>query len=239
LQNAAVGQREVTARHDIVSEGSSPTEVSMIVNGFACRYTLLSDGRRQITAFLIPGDFCNLRALHTDRMDFGVAATDCCRIARVSREKPSEIIEKYPRIGLALWRDTLIDAAIYRQWLTNVGRRSAYARIAHLLCEVYWRFRAVGLVRKQACELPATQADFADATGLSTVHVNRTLQHLRSDGLIKLCSRSLRVLDWPRLQAAGEFDPSYLQLHSEQMPRGRQDTFLDASSGNDEIIALS
>jgi CRP-like cAMP-binding protein len=131
LQNAVMGQREVTARHDIVSEGSSPTEISMIVNGFACRYTLLPDGRRQITAFLIPGDFCNLRALHTDRMDFGVAATDCCRIACASRQKLSEIIEKYPRIGFALWRDTIIDAAIYRQWLTNVGRRSAYERIAH------------------------------------------------------------------------------------------------------------
>jgi hypothetical protein len=106
------------------------------------------------------------------------------------------------------------------------------------LCELYWRFRAVGLVRKHTCELPATQVELADAAGLSTVHVNRTLQHLRADGLIKLHSQSLWVLDWPRLQAAGDFDPSYLQLHPEKMARGRQDAFLDASFGEDEIIAL-
>jgi CRP-like cAMP-binding protein len=238
LQNAVVGQREVTARHDILSEGSSPTEISLIVKGYACRYLLLSDGRRQITAFLIPGDFCNLRALHTDRMDFGVAAIDCCRVARVPRQKLCELIEKHPHIALALWRDTIIDAAIYHQWLTNIGRRSAYARIAHLLCEVCWRFQAAGLLRQHSCELPVTQTDLADAMGLSTVHVNRMLQKLRADGLIRFQSRSLCVLDWPRLQAAGEFEPSYLQLHAEQTPRGRRDAFLDRSRDDKEIIAL-
>ena len=146
------------------------------------------------------------------------AATDCCRVALASRQKLIEIIEKYPRIALALWRDTLIDAATCRQWLTSVGRQPAYARIAHLFCEVYWRFRAVGLLRQHFCEWPVTQDDLADATGLSTVHVNRTLQHLRADGLIKFRSRSLCVLDWPRLQAVGKFDPLYLQLHWDQRP---------------------
>jgi CRP-like cAMP-binding protein len=215
LENADVGQREVTARQDIVSEGSSPTEIIVLVEGFACRYTLLPDGRRQITAFLIPGDFCNLRALHTDRMDFGVAAFNCCHVARIPRQKLSEIIESYSQIALALWRDTVIDAAIYRQWLTNVGRRPAYARIAHLLCEVFWRFQAVGLLRQHSCELPVTQTDLADATGLSTVHVNRTLQQMRAEGLIVLQSRLLSVLDWPRLREVGEFDPSYLGVSPE------------------------
>jgi CRP-like cAMP-binding protein len=212
LQNAVVGQREVTARHDILSEGSSPTEISLIVKGYACRYLLLSDGRRQITAFLIPGDFCNLPTLHTDRMDFGVAAIDCCRVARVPLQKLSELIEKYPHIALALWRDTMIDAAIYWQWLTNIGRRSAYIRLAHLLCELCSRLQTVGLLRRHSCEFPMTQSDLADATGLSQVHVNRTLRRLRTEGLITLRSKSLCVLDWSRLQEVGEFDPSYLQL---------------------------
>jgi CRP-like cAMP-binding protein len=197
----------------------------LIVDGFACRSMLLPDGRRQITAFLIPGDFCNLRTLHTNRMDFGVAALDRCHVAHIARQKLSEIIEKYPRIGLALWRDTIIDAAIYRQWLTNIGRRSAYARIAHLICELCSRLQAVGLVRQHSYELPMTQADIADATGLSVVHVNRTLRQLRVDGLIKFQSRSLCVLDWPRLQTVGEFDPTYLQLHSEQRPGWHRGAF--------------
>ena len=238
LQDAVVQQREVASRHEIVSEGSSPTEISLVVSGFACRYTLLSDGRRQIMAFLIPGDFCNLRALHTDRMDFGVVATGSCCLVRISRQKLSEIVENYPHIGLALWRDMTIDAAICRQWLTNVGRRSAYERIAHLLCEVYWRFRAAGLLHQHSCELPMSQTELADAMGLSPVHINRTLQKLRADGLITLQSRALHVLDVPRLQTVGEFDPSYLQLHSRQVPRGRQGALLDGSTDDKEIVAL-
>jgi CRP-like cAMP-binding protein len=128
----------------------------------------------------------------------------------IPHEKLLEIIERHPRLGFALWADTMLDGAIYRQWLTNVGRCSAYARIAHLLCELSTRLKVVSPTKVNPCTLPITQTDIGDAMGLSTVHVNRTFQQLRADGLISWHSHVLEVLDWARLRAAAEFDPSYL-----------------------------
>jgi CRP-like cAMP-binding protein len=114
-----------------------------------------------------------------------------------------------------LWRDTLIDAAVFREWMIGIGRRSAYTRIAHVLCEVFVRLKAVGLANGYECEWPITQAEIGDALGLSTVHVNRSLQELRGDGLIQLGGGVLRILDWNGLKEAGEFDPTYLHMTEE------------------------
>src|SRR5262245_31165838 len=175
LRAAPTRVRNVSVRQDIVSDGSRPTDISLISKGFACRYKLLGDGRRQILSFLIPGDICDLRGFLLRRMDHGVSALSPCQIAVIPHQKLFDIVEKHPRLALALWSTTMLDAAIYRQWLTNVGRLSAYARIAHLLCEVRTRLQAVGLTTDISCELPVTQTDIGDAMGLSTVHVNRTL----------------------------------------------------------------
>jgi len=212
LQSMPAHQRRVEARHDIVSDGDWPAELSLLIEGFACRYKLLADGRRQITAFLIPGDICDLRALLTGRMDHAVAALNDNQIATIPRQRIYDAMEKYPRITLALWRDTMLDAALYRQWLTNLGRRSAYQRIAHLLCEIWTRLDAIGRTRGRTYELPVTQTHLADALGLSLVHVNRTLQRLRHEGLITFHADEVAVLDWERLREAAEFDSSYLQL---------------------------
>jgi len=204
---------EVAARQDIVPEGGQPADVSLIIEGFACRYKLLGDGRRQILAFLIPGDICDLQALLLRRMDHGVAALNRNRIATIPHERLLDIIKRHPGVGLAMWRETMREAATCRQWLANMGRSQAYARIAHLLCEVWFRLQAIGLTHGDAYELPMTQTDIGDAMGLSVVHVNRTLQQLRADGLISFRSNVVMVLDWRRLQAAAEFDPAYLQLN--------------------------
>src|SRR5215217_3683608 len=121
-----------------------------------------------------------------------------------------------PRIAKALWRETLIDAAIFREWTVNVGRREAYSRIAHILCELTVRLQAVGLTQDHTCKIPITQSEFADATGLSNVHVNRVLQELRADGLILLKGDTLQVLDWDQLKQAGDFDATYLHLQRKQ-----------------------
>jgi CRP-like cAMP-binding protein len=215
---APIRVRHVGARQDIVSDGSQPTDISLISEGFACRYKLLGDGRRQITALLIPGDICDLRALLLGRMDHAVAALTSCQIAVIPHQKLLETIERYPRLGFALWADTMLDGAIYRRWLTNIGRTPAYARIAHLLCELSIRLQAVGRV-EHGIQLPLTQTDIGDAMGLSTVHVNRTLQQLRAQGLITLHSRVLVVRDWRRLRAAAEFDSSYLFCEHGGRPR--------------------
>jgi CRP-like cAMP-binding protein len=216
LQSMPAHRRQVQAGRDIVADGAWPAELSLITEGFACRYKLLANGHRQIYALLIPGDICDLRALLTGRMDHGVAALNDNQIAAISREKVFDVMEKYPRIELALWRDTMLDAALYRQWLLNLGRRSPYQRIAHLLCEVWTRLEAIGRTRGGAYEFPLTQTHLADAMGLSLVHVNRTLQSLRRDGLITFRAHEVVVLDWQRLREAAEFDPGYLQLSPEQ-----------------------
>jgi CRP-like cAMP-binding protein len=123
---------------------------------------------------------------------------------------------RYPRITSAFWRECLIDAAIFREWVMNVGQREAYSRMAHVFCELMVRLRAVGLVEDDACDLPITQAEFADAIGTSTVHVNRVLQQMRADGLIELSGNRLYVPDWEALKKAGDFDPIYLHLKKEQ-----------------------
>lgn len=217
---AFVRTRHVSARQDIVVDGSLPTDINLLSEGFACRYKLLSDGRRQIMAVLLPGDICDLRALLLCRMDHGVAALGPCQIAVIPHQKLLEIIEKHPRIGMALWADTMFDAAIYRAWMTNIGRLSAHARIAHLLCELFMRLHVVGLPKGASFELPMTQTDIGDAMGLSTVHVNRTLQQLRAKRLISLRSHVVVVHDWSRLQAVAEFDPSYLSSdYSGRLPK--------------------
>jgi len=217
IQSAPLRLWQVASHQDIVSDRARPAEVHLIANGFACRYKVLHDGRRQITAFLMAGDFCDLRGLLLHQMDFGVAALGPTTLAVISHERLMGILEKHPRLAFGLWRDTMIDAAICRQWLTNIGRRSAYAGIAHLLCEIWLRMQAVELAHDGSFELPMTQAEIGDALGLSTVHVNRTLQQLRADSLIEFKSNVVRVLDWQRFKAAGEFDPSYLQIAPDLM----------------------
>jgi CRP-like cAMP-binding protein len=210
LNAAPARVRQIGAHQDIVSDGDRPRDVSLITEGFACRYKLLGNGRRQILSFLIPGDICDLRAFLLRRMDHGIAALNQCEIAVIPHQRLFDIIEKHPRLALALLANTMVDAAIYRRWLTDVGRLCAHARIAHLLCEIWTRLHAVGLTQDGSYEVPMTQADIADAMGLSNVHVNRTLKRLRSEGLISWRSNLVRVLDWERLQAVAEFDPSYL-----------------------------
>jgi CRP-like cAMP-binding protein len=146
-------------------------------------------------------------------MDHSLGTVVASKVAFIPHDTVRAFIRAHPRIGDLFWRDTLIDAAIFREWVANVGRREAYERIAHVLCEVYVRLKAVGLANGQAYMMPVTQAELGDATGLSTVHVNRTLQELRGDGLISTPKNGRVVIeDWEGLQKAGEFDPTYLHI---------------------------
>lgn len=202
----------IEPRKDILN-GSTPTTVHLIRTGIAGRYTLLGEGQRQITAILVPGDCCDLRALLMGDMDHSVAALGPCEVAVVPHQRLFAAIEKHPRLALALWSDTLVGAAMHREWVANVGRRSAYVRIAHLLCEIWFRLKSVGLAHDHAFDLPLTQGDLGDATGLSVVHVNRTIRQLREDGLIRLSKgRVVHLLDRQRLIEVAEFDPAYLRV---------------------------
>jgi CRP-like cAMP-binding protein len=127
------------------------------------------------------------------------------------------LMRRFPTLTELLWRDTLIDAAIFREWIVAMGQRPAQSHLAHLLCEVFTRLRAVGLTVDHACSLPLTQAELGDACGLSTVHVNRTLQDLRRNGLIELQHSRLTILDWARLKEVAQFDPAYLHLREPEI----------------------
>jgi CRP-like cAMP-binding protein len=152
-------------------------------------------------------------------MDHAVAAITPNKVAAIPRQTIFQALEKYPRIKLALWRDTMLDAALYRQWLINLGRRSATKRIAHLLCEIWTRLRAIGRAQEDSYELPLTQMHVADAMGLSLVQINRGLRSLREAGLITFRHNEVRVHDWKKLREFAEFDPAYLQLRPEPSKR--------------------
>lgn len=207
--------RRLRPREDIVREGTRPQAVNLFLDGWACRYKTLDDGRRQITSFFVPGDFGDLDLCVMREMDHSIGALTPVTVALVSHELLQEIMARHHRLKQAFCWAMLVNAATQREWTLSLGQRSAFERMAHLLCELFLRLRGVGLTSGTSCDLPVTQAEFADAMGLSPVHVNRTLQELRGAGLVTLKGRVLTIPDLAALQRAGLFTPNYLHLGHE------------------------
>lgn len=196
-------------------EGERPTECQLILDGLAYRHRTLGDGQRQIMGFEVPGDLCDLHGFLLGKADHAVATLTPCKVATLPREVLADWVEGRPAIARALWRGTLVDAAVSQVWLCNIARRAARERVAHLLCEVLWRLQAAGLAKDDGYTLPITPAEIADALGLSVVHVNRTLRRLRGEGLVTADDEQVTIDDPPGLQAAGAFDPAYLFLRGD------------------------
>ena len=210
--------RTVDRREDLIHEGDKPDHVNVILTGWACRYKTLEDGRRQIIAFLLPGDLCDMNVFVLREMDHSIGALTPLRFIELHRDVFEGRLQRHPRVLQALWWDSLVNSSIQREWTVNLGKRTALERIGHLFCELHLRLASVGLTQDGSCELPVTQADIGDAAGLSTVHVNRTLQDLRGAKLISLRGRTLTILDQDRLRTLSFFSDNYLHLHRE----GRQ-----------------
>lgn len=204
--------RFVETRQDLVREGEKPRSMTVVLEGWAMHYKQLSDGRRQILSFLLPGDLCDANVFILSRMDHSVAALGPLRYAEISQADFEEVMAASPRIAKALWWSELVTVSIQREWTTNIGQRSAYERIAHLFCEIFARLRVMGRTRGDSCEFPLTQHELGDATGLTSVHVNRTLQQLRKEGLIELRGKRLYLLQADKLRQAAMFNPAYLHL---------------------------
>jgi CRP-like cAMP-binding protein len=209
--------RSFAENADLVRQGDMPNECVLIVDGFVCRYKLLGEGQRQIMSFHIPGDMPDLQSLHLKTMDHSLGALTPTVAAFIPHAAVHEVVRIYPEVASAFWRDTLIDAAVFREWLAGVGRRTAHQRIAHVICEVYVKIRSVGLADGPAFELPVTQAELADSLGLSSVHVNRVLQDLRREEMITYRGKYVVIVDWDRLRAAGDFDVGYLHLKDDAL----------------------
>lgn len=205
-------ERIVPARQDILSEGERPDHVHVILEGWAARYKTLRDGSRQIVAFLIPGDFCDLHVAILGHMDHGILALTPCRVAFIPSAELDALTSHHNGLTKALWWATLVDEGVLREWILNVGRRDAIERIAHLLCEIHARMKMVGLVEDGRLALPLTQEELADTTGLTSVHVNRTLQRLRNANLIEIGKGMLTVLNVDALREVAGFNGNYLHI---------------------------
>ena len=208
--------RETEPRRDLVREGESPRTMLLILEGWASCYKQQRDGRRQITSFLLPGDFADA-GLILGETDHSIGAVNRVRYAEIDEEDLEALAGDPYELARAAWRHALVAAAINREWIVNIGRRTAYQRIAHLLCELVTRLRAAGLFEGGSCDWPPTQDDLADATGLTSVHVNRTLQLLRREGLIDLQRRRLIVPDLAALMRVGLFTSNYLHLERDPL----------------------
>lgn len=198
------------AGEDIISEGEDPKTIYLVLEGWACRYKTLEDGRRQLLALFIPGDLCDLHVYILSKMDHSIAAITPLKIARIAPGELAELADKHPRVMRALWWESLVTAAIQREWLVSAGQRSAIESLAHLCCEVYMRLQLVGLAERGACAFPLTQANIADALGLTQPHVSRVVRELAATGTATLHRRRLTVHDRAGLQQLAGFNPNYL-----------------------------
>ncbi|MBP5981218.1 MAG: Crp/Fnr family transcriptional regulator [Halomonas sp.] len=212
LMDLPVQTKNIKTNHDIVRVGDQPANCCLIVEGFTCVYKVSVEGKRQIMALHVPGDIPDLQSLHLQVLDINIASISPCKLGFIQHKDLYQLCERHPRLTAVFWRETLVHASLFREWLLNNGQRDAYSRIAHVICELMLRLKAVGLVEDKTFNMPVTQAEIADATGMTPVHVNRVFQALRSDGLIQTDKSRMTIPDWEKIQQAGEFDSLYLHI---------------------------
>ena len=210
IERLTLDEHQLQAHRDIIRSGDEPLVVNVVLSGWACRYKVLPDGRRQIVSLFLPGDMCDPYVFLLGAMDQTLGTLTPVTLARISAQAIREMTASGPELAEALWWNMLVTVEIQREWTISLGRRTAVERLAHFFCEILARLVAVGLSNGSDCEMPLTQTDLADALGLSTVHVNRSVQELRATGLITLRNRHLTVNDLQGLTDLAMFDPGYL-----------------------------
>ena len=203
---------QVKSNRDFVPLGKRTDHASLVVAGIVGRFDQNGEGTRQITAMHIPGDMCDLHSVVQPMATSALQSFSVATILKVPHSAIRDATGRHPALAEAFWRDCMVDAAILSEWVVNVGRRDALTRIAHLICEIATRLHAdVG--DNLMFDLPITQTQLAESTALTAVHVNRTLQSLRREGLIEWHQGVIRVPRWDALVQRGEFDPAYLRTH--------------------------
>lgn len=198
-----IHQRAYATYQDVVREGDRPSHCCFVQAGLVSRYKTLRNGTRQIVSFHIPGDMVDLQSALVMVADHGIRTHGPTTILSIAHGPILAIAAEFPEVGRAFWFDTLIDAAIFREWTVNVGRRNARERTAHLLLEFAYRMRAAGMTIDDSFELPVSQADLSDALGMTAVHLNRTLQWLRGERYIRTHSKTVSIENWPEMLVGG------------------------------------
>lgn len=204
--------RMLRAGDYFLREGERPAWSTVVVDGYIYRHKLVRDGGRQIVAIHLPGDFVDLQNILLDEADHNIQALTRATLCEFPHPEMLEIAFRHPAVGKALWRESLVEASLFREWIANIGRRDSRARVAHLLCELAVRCEAAGLGARRMFELPMTQEQIGDSLALTGVHVNRTLRALEVDRLIRRSKRAVVIADWQALRAAADFDETYLHL---------------------------
>ena len=209
--------KSVEQHHYIVRERDRSGSCCLMLSGFAVRHKIVGGGCRQIVAIHMKGEMVDLQNSLLEIADHSVQMLTTGEVAMMARDDLVKLAFERPAVGKALWFDTLVDASIFREWIANVGRRDARTRIAHVLCEIALRLKVAGLGEKYGYQLPMTQEQLGDVTGLTSVHVNRTLKLLEAEGLIQRVSpRSISIGDWKKLAEVGDFDSGYLHLREDE-----------------------
>lgn len=207
---------EFPAHHTAIRSGKELNHSMLLLEGWMCRMKDLHGGQRQIAELNVAGDFVDLHGFTLKTLDHDVVTITDCRVALVPHERLREMTERFPHLTRVYWFVTNLDAAIHREWTLSLGRRAALARMAHLFCEMFVRLRIIGLTDDRAYDFPLTQVELGECLGLTSVHVNRTLQELRRRDLLELRGRRLKILDWEGLQGVAGFDDCYLYLDKKQ-----------------------
>lgn len=202
--------RRYPARKDLIREGDKPGAVLVMLEGWACRYKVLPNGTRQIMAFMMPGDACDLHVNMLAEMDHSIQTVTASHVASISGVAMQAAMERYPRIAQAMYVAQLIDEGVMRAWIVSMGRRSSIERVAHLVCELYLRMSAIGMNTDGNFVLPLSQIVLADALGMTPVHINRVLKELRKSGTMALGRGRIEILDLLKLVHTAGFDENYL-----------------------------
>jgi CRP-like cAMP-binding protein len=206
------GSQSYARGENILSAGEKVDEIHLVMDGLATRSKVTHDGHRQLIAFLVPGDLCDVEVFVLEAMDHDIVALTDTTCARIPAAEMERLLAECSNLTRALWWSTMTDSAVLREWVVSHGARDARSRLAHILCELLIRYRVVGLGKDNSVPFPMTQEELSDATGMTSVHLNRVLKELRAEGLIELKSRVLKIRDFARLSEIGQFDPGYLHL---------------------------
>ena len=210
--------RDFEPNEDFIRQGDRPEVSALVVAGMVARYHLLGNGRRQYLSFHLTGDLPDAQGLYIEEMDHGLSALGPATVAFIPHRELFAAFRRRPSFAMAVWRETLLDAAIFREAITNNGARPMQARMAHLFCELFYRARAAKLVRGNRCRMPISLAQLGETLGMAIATVNRTLADLRRSGAMDLREGELIVLKWRELQRLGDFSPVYLHQKQQSSP---------------------